>query len=96
MSNPFNSFNLSDFKKWISNHKDDSEKNSSLVGSSVRAKDSIENFEEKITIEFGEEKEIVEQFLKSGGTISEQDGNRFLVEVEAGSFVCHRRFLKKS
>lgn len=97
MSNPFNAFNLSEFKRWIKNHADNLDTNSSMVGLSVRAKDSsVENFDEKISVEFGDEGEIVKQFLESGGTISEQDGNRFMIEVEGGSFVCHRRFLKRS
>lgn len=96
MSNPFNSFNLSDFKKWINDHAGENSDNASLVGKKVRAREGIENLEEKISIEFGDEKDIMEQFLSKGGTISEQDGNKFLIEVDSGSFVCHKRFLKKN
>lgn len=95
MSNPFNYFNLSDFKKWIENQSiDESQKNSS-IGKIVRAKNNIENFEEKIEIEVGDENEIVQEFLKKGGKVTEQDKNRLMIEVSSGSFICHKRFLKK-
>ncbi len=95
MQNPFNFFNLSDFKKWVKNQSENESNGDSVVGKKIKAKSDIENFDEKISIEIGDEKEIVEQFLKYGGTIVEQEGNKFLIEVDAGSFVCHKRFLKK-
>ena len=95
MQNPFNFFNLSDFKKWVNNHSEEDNKKSSMVGMKVKAKNNIENFEEKIEIEMGDELEVVKEFIKNGGVVSEQEGNKFLIDVESGSFVCHKRFIKK-
>ena len=41
------------------------------------------------------EKEIIEDFSKNGGKAVEQDGNKLMIEVSSGSFICHKRFLKK-
>ena len=46
-------------------------------------------------MESGDSDTVLEEFLKSGGIIVEQDGNKYLIEVESGSFICHKRFLKK-
>ena len=95
MQNPFNFFNLSDFKKWMNNHSEKENENKSFVGKTIKARTNVENFEEKIQIEFGDESEIVKEFLENGGKITEQEGNKFMIEVTSGSFICHRRFLKK-
>lgn len=96
MNDPFNYFNLSDFKKWINNHHDEKNYEDEFIGCHVRARPGIENLDEKIQIEYGDDSEILRQFLKVGGTVLERDGNKFLVDVDAGSFVCHKRFLKKT
>lgn len=96
MSDPFNSFNLSDFKKWINNHHDTKKSEDEFIGCHVKIRPSVENFDEKIQIEYGDESEILKQFLESGGKVLERDGNRLMVDVDAGSFVCHKRFLKKT
>ena len=95
MNNPFNFFNLSDFKKWIKNHDDNNQEKESFIGKRIKPKSNIENFEEKIQVEIGDEKEIVEDFGKIGGKIIEQDVNKFMIEVKSGNFICHKRFLKK-
>jgi len=95
MQNPFSFFNLSDFKKWVKNHSEEEDKNLSCLGKKIKAKNNIENFEEKITMESGDSDMVLNEFLKSGGIIVEQDGNKYLIEVESGSFICHKRFLKK-
>lgn len=95
MQNPFSFFNLSDFKKWVKNHSEEENNNASLLGKKIKARSNIENLEEKITMESGDSDMVLEEFLKSGGIIVEQDGNKYLIEVESGSFICHKRFLKK-
>lgn len=94
MSDPFNSFNLSDFKKWINGHHDAKKSEEELIGCHVKARPGVENLDEKIQVEYGDESEILKQFFESGGTVLERDGNKLLVDVDAGSFVCHKRFLK--
>ena len=95
MHNPFNFFNLSDFKKWVTTHSENENENNSIIGKKIKAKSGIENFDEKISLEMGDEYDVVKQFLEFGGIVTEQDGNKFLIEVDAGSFVCHKRFLKR-
>lgn len=38
MSDPFNSFNLSDFKKWINDHHDAKKSEDEIIGSHVKAR----------------------------------------------------------
>lgn len=95
MNNPFNFFNLSDFKKWMNKHSEEESKNNSFVGKHIKARSNVENLEEKVQIEFGDDEDVIKEFLESGGKITEQDGNKFMIEVSCGSFICHRRFLKK-
>lgn len=96
MNNPFNFFNLSDFKKWVENHNEKEKEDKTFVGTKVKQKGSIENFNEKIQVEYGDETEIIGEFEKNGGVVIEQDGNKMLVDVSCGTFVCHKRFLRKS
>ena len=91
---PFGSFNLSDFKKWIKNHSDNKEKES-VIGTKVESKISLANLLQRIQTDEIEQ-EIAEDFKENGGTIMETHGHEFLIEVNSGSFIIHRMYVKKS
>lgn len=90
-------FNLEDFKKWMesqvskrySMHNDDD-----LMGKKVTSKISSEKLMEKIEIEDGEIEELVEEFKKKGGMVADTDGKKLLIEVESGSFILSRNYVK--
>ena len=42
-----------------------------------------------------EQQLIVEDFKKNGGVISEVDGQKLMIEVDSGTFVIHRMYVKR-
>lgn len=89
----FGEFNLSDFKKWINNQSESSEK-PNLVGMNVEPKVSLKKLVDHIKAEDNHE-EIAQDFKDNGGIISAVKGHKFLIEVESGNFLLHRMYVKK-
>lgn len=92
-------FNLEDFKKWMesqsskrhSMHNDDS-----LIGKKVTSRINSEKLTEKMEIEDGEIEDLVEEFKKKGGMVADTDGQKLLIEVESGSFILSKNYVKIS
>jgi len=91
--NLFTEFNLSDFKKWMNNQKENSEK-PNLVGTNVESKVSLKKLIDHMKTEHSHE-EIAQDFIDNGGLISAVKGHKFLIEVEAGDFLLHRMYVKR-
>jgi hypothetical protein len=89
---PFGPFNLSDFKKWISNQQDAN--NKSMVGVQVESKIHLKKLVSRIETQEGEIIEVAKDFKKNGGTITEENGHYMYVSVDSGSFMIHRMHLK--
>lgn len=91
-----NMFSFSDFRKWMDSQHDSPAKKP-LVGVAVEARNPSEDtLSVKIKEWDGELEEIISEFIKSGGVISEVIKNDFIVEVDAGSFKIHRSQVKRS
>lgn len=90
---PFEIFNLADFKKWIKKQEDVS--NNTIVGLTVESKISKKRLSSEIEVQDGETEDIIKDFYENGGTINDVDGNIFLIEVNSGTFLIDRTFVKK-
>ena len=91
---PFGPFNLSDFKKWMSNHHDANKSN--MVGLKIESKIPLKKLISRIETQEGELLEVAKDFKKNGGTITEENGHYMYVSVDSGSFMIHRMHLKRS
>ncbi len=91
------SFSLHDFKKWMSSQKDKpARKKSELIGLEVESKIGLKRLLTKISTEEGNLREMAKDFFKFGGLILDVDpDNNLTVEVDAGTFVIPRYFVKK-
>tara|TARA_Y100000034_G_scaffold3535_1_gene4280 strand:- start:7202 stop:7489 length:288 start_codon:yes stop_codon:yes gene_type:complete len=93
-----NNFSLYDFKKWMDNQKDEQSPRprSKFIGTWVESKLRAKKLVIKIDAQEGEPKDLVEDFMESGGRIIDVDGLSFLVEVESGNFYVPRLFVKRA
>jgi hypothetical protein len=91
---PFGPFNLSDFKKWMSDQHD--ARKSNMVGLKIESKIPLKKLISRIETQDGELLEIAKDFKKNGGTITEENGHYMYVSVDSGSFMIHRMHLKRS
>ena len=91
---PFGPFSMSDFKKWMSQQKDDSRNR--MVGLEVESKVPYKKLIGKIEVEEGDLIEVAREFYRNGGTISEENGHHMFVTVESGKFMIHRMYLKRA
>lgn len=94
-NDPFSDFDLNDFKKWMT-HQQDEENKPNMVGLRVESKITGKKLLSRIEAQEGETLEIVRDFKKNGGIISEVNGQNILIEVESGSFLIHKMYIKKS
>ena len=92
---PFGPFNLSDFKKWME-HQQDAKAKPNMVGLQVESKVTLKKLLSRIEVQDGEIEEIAKEFKKNGGTISEVDGHNVLIEVDSGTFIVHRMYVKRT
>lgn len=65
-----------------------------LSGFEVKAKVSREKIDEKIEVVDGDQEDLIEDLLEFGGTILEDKGKQFLIEVDSGSFYLSKFCLK--
>lgn len=91
---PFGPFNFSDFKKWMGNQQDAKSK-SNMIGLQVESKVTYKRLLSRIETEDGEIEEVAKDFKKNGGTITEVNGHNVLIEVDSGSFMIHRMYVKR-
>ena len=94
------SFDFDEFKKWMdgqenpSDHMDKPQKRD-LIGTKVEAKVNNRKFAEKMEPESGVLAELSLDFRKNGGEIIGVEDNRFLIEVDSGSFYVLKHHVKK-
>lgn len=93
-NDPFGPFNFSEFKSWMKNQQD-CNLNQNIIGLQVESKISFKKLITKIEVEDGELKEVAKEFIKSGGTIKEVNGQNFLIEVKKGIFLINRTHTKR-
>jgi hypothetical protein len=92
---PFGLFDLGDFKKWMKT-QNDSKIETDLIGFHVESKVTLKKLISKMEVEYGVTEEVARDFKKNGGTITEADGNKVLVEVENGTFIIHKMYVSKN
>ena len=66
----------------------------SIVGTKVESKISFDKLLKRMQTDEDEE-EVAHDFKENGGTIIESHGHEFLIEVESGSFIIHKMYVKK-
>lgn len=93
-SDPFGPFNMSDFRRWMSQQQDDSRK--TMVGLEVESKVPYKKLISRIETEDGDLIECARDFMKNGGIITEENGHYMFVKVDSGKFMIHRMYLKKA
>jgi len=90
---PFGPFNFGDFKKWME-HQQDTKAKPNMVGLQVESKVAFKKLLSRIETQDGEIEEVARDFKKNGGTITSVDGHN-VVEVDSGSFMIHRMYIKR-
>ena len=91
---PFGPFNLSDFKKWMSQQQDAGKR--TMVGLEVESKIPYKKLVTRIETQDGELVEVAKDFKQNGGVITEENGHYMFVEVDSGNFMIHRMYLKRA
>lgn len=91
-------FSLNDFKKWMSEQKENlfkrTSKASDLVGHVVESKLSLKKLITKMDPDQGYLQEMAKEFRQHGGTILEIEQNNLLVEVRSGTFRIPKFFVR--
>ena len=93
-----NNFCPDEFKKWMQSQPDfdgNRFKKRNLVGLTVESKIPIKRFGNKILVEDGEFEEILADFDKNGGVVSDVDGKQVLIEVAKGSFFVLKQYIQE-
>lgn len=86
------SFSLNDFKKWMDGQNDDRKES---IGTKVESKINLKKLVDRIEPAEGEITQLAKDFKRNGGTIAQMDGQAFLIEVNSGSFVISRLYVRK-
>lgn len=96
-SDPFNpsAFSLSDFKKWMHNQQQDQPLQEDLVGIEVEPKIGLKKLLAKMECDEDDPHSVAREFRKHGGTVVDMDGDNLMVEVDSGSFVIARQYIKR-
>lgn len=96
------SFSFDDFKKWMDEHEEEDRVHqpyqfeNNLLGLKVESKISSKKLASKIIAEEGELEDLVFDFKKNGGEITEVNGKDFLIEVNSGKFYLSRYYVRKA
>lgn len=98
------SLSVNGFKDWLSVQKDVSDffnigldrhdESCELIGKFVKARAPKSKLIEKIECDTDDPHSIIDEFLREGGTILEVHNRKFLIEVDSGSFLLPRFFVK--
>ena len=91
---PFGPFNLSHFKRWME-HKQDAKGRPNMVGLQVESKVTYKKLLSRMETQEGEMEEVAKDFKKNGGIIAEVNGHNVIIEVDSGSFIIHRMYVKE-
>jgi len=92
----FNLFNLNDFKKWIHTQQDEGPSRPHMIGVKVESKVNLKKLISRMDAQDGIEEELAKDFKKNGGVVSEVDGSNILIEVDSGSFIIHKMYIKRN
>lgn len=90
----FSLFNLNDFKKWMHTQKEESPLKQNLMGLHVESKVGFKRLISRMDVQEGEEEELAKEFKHHGGVIADIDEHNFLIEVDSGSFIIHKMYVK--
>ena len=90
----FDSFDLSDFKKWMKAHRDEANQNQ-CIGFHVESKISHSKLKSRTHIDEGDKQKIIKDFYENGGSICDSDGKYFIIETTQGKFKIHRMYIKR-
>jgi len=90
------SFSLNEFKKWMESQREHEVRRNHQIGTKVESKVSLKKLLEKIEPEEGELYQLAKDFKREGGTLLQMDGQALLVEVNSGTFIISRLFVRKS
>ena len=87
--------NLDDFKKWMKGQEDFASKFSKRfpIGETVISRCSGRKLSETITLDEGNLKRVIKEFLKNGGKVKEFDDYEYIVEVRCGSFSVKKKYV---
>jgi len=90
-------FNINEFKKWMKDYPEDGSPSmrSKYAGIRVVAKASVDKMINHVETE-EDDYEVLEDFVENGGIIVEDDGGRFLVEVETGRFMLPKKYVARA
>ena len=90
----FSLFNLNDFKKWMHTQKEEIPSKQNFMGLHVESKVGFKRLISRMDVQDGEEEELAKEFKNHGGVISDIDEHNFLIEVDSGSFIIHKMYVK--
>jgi hypothetical protein len=93
--NKFGQFNLADFKKWMESQQEQSPYRKNFVGVFVESKIHLKKLSHRMDVQEGELEKVAKDFKENGGVINEVDGHHFLINVDSGSFLIHRMYVKR-
>lgn len=101
MNNRQPNFSLDDFKRWMRKHDSEEEnsteqRQSNLVGLRVESKIEEDRIQAKMKEAEGYPEDLAFEFFENGGVIANVDGKYFLIEVDAGTFLIHRAYVRRS
>lgn len=86
-------FSINDFRKWIENSE--SEEVSKYIGEEVYCKSSPKKNYFKIEVQEGDEEIVIKEFSRNGGTIIDDDGDLFLLEITSvGTLLIPKNLVK--
>ena len=96
-------FSLDDFKRWMRTNDGDDDvqpevehQSSNLIGVAVEPKIDEDRIQAKMEVEDGYPEDLALDFSENGGVIANVDGKYFLIEVDSGSFLIHRAYVRRS
>jgi hypothetical protein len=95
MKDPFEIFNLNNFKKWVNESKENEFENK-FVGFQVESKISTKKLLDVCEVVEGNSKKVIKEFHSSGGTVIAENNNMLLIENKKGKFELHKMYIRVS
>ncbi len=87
-------FSLNDFRKWMDGQQGEVPTEKDVIGLRVGPRVGLSKLIDKMETD-DDIYEVAREFQKEGGVISEEDGQRVMVETESGSFIIHKSYVKR-
>lgn len=92
----FMKLSFDDFKRWMKNQPiKEGPSSKTILGTWVEPKVNKKKLMEKISSEDAEIEDLVLDFKRDGGIILEKIGKEFLIEVDSGTFIIPRNYVKR-